>query len=270
MINEETLPTSLTLLQRLKFPKKLGLLESIFGDRLRQYGVCWVKCANGISWKLNLADPCHRWIVYGKYEGGHGIDLAYSMLKNGGVYIDSGANIGQWMLYLSHIHTLKTLAFEPICSERLWLKECVDLQSEWNVEVLDCGLSDENTYLDIQVNGPRSTLQLDWYSTNNLERENIPVKKLDDLLHSRGVKDVTFWKLDVEGAELKALLGAKDYLQQQKIKCVYFECHPSDFREILSLFKLFNYRIYELIKNKLTPKSDDSITGTQDLVAMPD
>jgi len=162
MNQEINLPLLLRLVRRLEFPKKLGLLERLFGQRLSQNGVCWVECTNGVSWKLDLTDSCHRWIVFGKYEGGAGIDLAFSALKNGGVYIDSGANIGQWLLYLGHIIGLKSLAFEPVSSQREWLKESLSVQNNWDVDIFESGLGSENAELDIQVNGPRSTLQMDW------------------------------------------------------------------------------------------------------------
>ena len=123
------IPLSLNVIRKYDFPKKLGLLEILFGKTLKMFGVAWVSCSNGIVWKLNLEDPCHRWIVYGKYEGGQGIDLAKDKLRNGGVYVDSGANIGQWVLYLSDLKNVKTLAFEPVKSERKWLTKCVGVQN---------------------------------------------------------------------------------------------------------------------------------------------
>lgn len=76
--------------------------------------------------------------------------------------------------------------------------------------------------------------------------------------------------MDVEGAELKALLGAKSHLKQQKIKFIYFECHPSDCEEILALLTSFRYCVYELVNNKLLLKTESDITMTQDLVAIPE
>ena len=124
-MNSIKLPATLNFIRRFEFPKKLGILERIYGRNLDSIGAGWVICSNGIVWKLDLKDPCHRWIVYGKYEGGAGIDLAMEKLKNGGVYIDSGANIGQWLLYIANLKGVKTIAFEPVKSERNWLAKCV-------------------------------------------------------------------------------------------------------------------------------------------------
>ena len=144
------LPLGLKLLRRLWFPKKLGVLEMLYGRSLSAAGQQWVKCWNGVIWKLDLADSCHRWIVYGKYEGGIGIDFARSQLNKGGYFIDSGANIGQWLLYLATTDKVKTLAFEPVQSQRKWLKECLSIQKNWQVDVFDYGLSDKESILEIQ------------------------------------------------------------------------------------------------------------------------
>lgn len=244
-------------------------MERLFGRTLKQNGCCWVKCSNGISWKLDLGDPCHRWIVFGKYEGGAGIDLAASVLENGGVYIDSGANIGQWLLYLGHFPSLKILAFEPVSSQRTWLKECVSVQDHWTVDIFEAGLGSQNARLNIQTDGARSTLQMDWYKEKNHALEKIDIRPLDSVLEELDIEAIDFWKLDTEGAELEALLGAKNILQQRRIRYIHFECHPSNYADILALLKSCGYGVFDLLGHKLLVKTDTSIPSTQDLIAIP-
>ena len=216
------LPFSLRLIRKLDFPRKLGVLERLYGHTLKRHGVTWVDCSNNVEWKLDLSDSCHRWIVYGKYEGGYGIELAKQFLKGGGTYVDSGANIGQWLLFLGHLPNLRALEFEPVRSERAWLNECVSAQDNWNVEIFDFGLSSENAEVEIQLNGPRSTLNMDWYQDRNLARENVSLRRLDKTLSELEVDTVDFWKLDTEGAEKEALIGAEAYLKNQKIPISFF------------------------------------------------
>jgi len=265
----QRLPILLRALRKLNFPRKLGLLERIYGAHLSHYGVCWVACANGVHWKLDLADSCHRWIVFGKYEGGYGIDFAASELSQGGVYVDSGANIGQWLLYLAHLPNIKILAFEPVSSERAWLTECISKQSQWHVDVFDHGLGSEDSELEIQVHGARSTLNMDWYQDENFSRETVAIRKLDDVLERLHINTVDFWKLDTEGAEFHALKGAKKHLQNRKIKIVYFECHPSNYVDIVEFFNSVNYGVFDLVGGELIRKSDATIPKTRDLIAKP-
>lgn len=63
-----TVPRSLTCLQRFDFPHKLGICERLFGHALSSRGIAWIETGAGISWKLDLANPTHRWIGYGKYD----------------------------------------------------------------------------------------------------------------------------------------------------------------------------------------------------------
>lgn len=261
------IPFILNFIRKYEFPKKLGLLEFLYGKKLSHHGNAWVECSNGIPWKLNLEDVCHRWIVYGKYEGGGGIDLARRHLDRGGVYVDSGANIGQWLLYIASQKNIKTIAFEPVESERSWLTKCVEAQEDWNMSILPFGLGSEKGQLHIQKNGPRSTLNLDWYQNENHALEKIEIRRIENVLDELLVDKVTFWKLDVEGAELDALKGAEKYLREKRIEIIYFECHPDNYQSIRNFFRLYDYDVYNLVSGELISKQEDRILETQDLVA---
>ncbi|MGI9318732.1 MAG: hypothetical protein ACR2QW_15495, partial [bacterium] len=51
------LPVHLNLVRRIQFPRKLGILERVYGKFLDGKGTQWVTCSNGIVWKLDLTDP---------------------------------------------------------------------------------------------------------------------------------------------------------------------------------------------------------------------
>ena len=98
----------------MEFPRKLGICERLFARSLSRYGVCWVRTAAGVPWKLDLTLSTHRWIVYGKYEGRPFLDWARQYLPRDGIIVDSGANIGQMLLYLAQcVPAGKVPAFEP-------------------------------------------------------------------------------------------------------------------------------------------------------------
>jgi len=267
MINLIKLPKLLQFIRRFDFSKKLGVLEKIYGNQLQRLGQGWVTCSNGVIWKLNLEDPCHRWIIYGKYEGGAGIDFALDKLKNGGIYIESGANIGQWLLFIANMKNVKSLAFEPVSSERNWLDQCVNKQRGWDVSILPFGLGSKEGYLEIQQDGPRSTLKLDWYQGKNFGREKVEIRRLENVLEDIGVEKITFWKLDVEGAELEAIKGVEKLLANKKIEYIYFECHPDNYTAVSQLLGKYNYCVYDLVKGNLLLKSEKKILKTENLVA---
>lgn len=265
------LPLALRLLRKLPLPRKLGLLEALFGQALSRAGVGWVRCANGVDWKLDLVDPTHRWIVFGAYEGGLGIEFARSRLKDGGVYVDSGANIGQWLLYLGALPGVRTLAFEPVDSQRHWLEACVARQSHWSspCEILPFGLGAADQEVEIQCDGARSTTQLSWYQGKQLQRQTITIRRLDEVLQSAGIHQVEIWKLDVEGAEDAALLGAEHYLAHQRIRAIYFEARPANYGRCKDLLEGWGYRIHRLGRHGPQPISLDRLEAMEDLLALP-
>lgn len=112
-----------------------------------------------------------------------------------------------------------------------------------SIHLHNCGVWNENCVLDYghgsSTNEPSSGISL--YKTepsaNNLIQQ-AQVKRLDDVLKSR---NVTYIKMDVEGAEMNALLGAEHIIRTQRPRlsvCVYHKV--SDFWQVPLLIKRFN------------------------------
>ena len=76
---------------------------------------------------------------------------------------------------------------------------------------------------------------------------------------------------DEDCINIEAVFASREslqrYLEEQRIKWIYFECHPSNYKNIVELFASLNYGVYDLIGNKLVPKMDTVIPRTQDLIA---
>jgi hypothetical protein len=126
-MNTLRLPLLLRFLQSLDFPHKLGIMERVFGRWLSPKGIVWVQTGGGIPWKLNLAYAPNRWIVYGKYEGGGFLNWAKRFLRPTSLVVDSGANIGQMLLYLAQwVPQGRVFAFEPGAFQAGWLRECLE------------------------------------------------------------------------------------------------------------------------------------------------
>ena len=80
---------------------------------------------------------------------------------------------------------------------------------------------------------------------------NIPVIMLDDFLKEQKIEHVDLLKIDTEGNELNVLLGAKEYLVNNKIKAIHFEFNEMNVIS-KSYFKNFwdlltNYKFYRLL-----------------------
>lgn len=240
------LPWLLKSVRRLEFPHKLGLCDRLFGRRLAANGVCWVDTAAAIPWKLDLINSTHRWIVYGKYEGSGFLEWAKAFLPRNGVVVDSGANIGQMSLYLAQwVPEGRVLAFEPGKAQADWLEECLELNSSLSVEVVRLALGSKGSDLCLTDAGiPTNHGTQNYVSTSG--GDSVQVVRLSDEIARRGIKEIDLWKLDVEGYEFEALLGAEHLLRDRRIRALYIEIQDCHQATILEYLHSFGYRSYSL------------------------
>src|SRR5438045_2185415 len=239
-----TLPVTLRLIQRLDFPRKLGICERLFGSQIAKAGICWVQTGAGIPWKLDLANETLRWIVYGKYEGSAFLDWARAFLPRDGIVIDSGANIGQMLLYLAQwVPHGRVLAFEPGTEQADWLQECLQVNADLPVEILRCGLSSSQAVLFLNNIGP-SYIHGAWSQISETVGETIRVVRLADELAARSIEFVDLWKLDVEGYEVPALEGSEELLKEHRIASLYVELTGDNGQRVCDYLSRFGYRCH--------------------------
>jgi FkbM family methyltransferase len=222
-INTIPLPFLLTQLQPIDFPRKLGICERLFGKAIASQGICWVSTGSGITWKLDLTNPTHRWIVYGKYEGAPFLNWAKKFLASDAIIVDSGANIGQMLMYLVQwVPQGKILAFEPGVEASSWLEECLKVHPTMPVEIIPAGLGAAPAQLRLHNIGA-SLGHGAWNQISTTEGDKIQIVRLADELAARSIETVDLWKLDVEGYEIPALQGAEELLKHKRIKAIYAE-----------------------------------------------
>jgi FkbM family methyltransferase len=238
------LPRTVRWLQGIDFQHKLGICEKLFGKGLNSYGICWTQTAAGIPWKLDLTNPTHRWIVYGKYEGSPFLNWARAFLPDDGIVVDSGANIGQMLLYLAQwVPRGRVLAFEPGREQAEWLSECLRLHAGLPVELIRCGLGASPHQVFLHNPGPEQTHGA-WNQISEEDGEPIEITRLDDELSLRSIHRVDLWKLDVEGYEVFALQGASELLKEHLIKALYVELSGANGSRIQDYLAAFGYRCY--------------------------
>lgn len=245
------LPLPLTWLQPFDFPHKLGICERLFGRVIARHGICWVHTAASINWKLDLTLIPHRWIAYGKYEGAPFLNWARQFLPPNGVVVDSGANIGQMLLYLAQwIPQGKLLAFEPGTTQADWLAECLAIHPTLPVELIRCGLGASATQLHLTSCGSDFIYGY-WARVSETEGEPIEIVRLEDQLSARSIKNVDLWKLDVEGYEILAMQGAETLIKEQRIRAIYAELTAQDGhgQAVIDYLKQFGYKCYLFHEN---------------------
>lgn len=129
---------------------------------------------------------------------------------------------------------------------------------EDRVQIINKGLWDENTELYLEGNS-FSTKCLEEGSSQN----KAPVIQIDSYVKKNNIKKVDFIKMDIEGAELKALKGAAKTIEQFKPKlaiCVYHK--PNDLMEIPFYIKSLvpEYKLY--LSHKCTVWSETVLFAT--------
>ncbi len=168
------------------------------------------------AWWLAGRSALDRELIHDGFETA---EAAFVMrfLRPGMMVLDVGAHHGLYTLLASKLvgRGGRVIAFEPSSRERrrlarhLWINRC------GNVDVQACALGDQAGEADFYlVEGMH-----DW--CNSLRAPNIEertskirveVQRLDDVLEGIGWPRVDFIKLDVEGAELSFLHGARRML----------------------------------------------------------
>jgi len=167
-------------------------------------------------------------------------DLPWFQVEPDDVVVDAGAFTGDTLAELVDVSNgrgcRKYYAFEPSHENLVKLREFVDKQQLVYASVVASGLWNEATQLSFKEgDGSASTVASDGEIT-------IPVVTLDSL-------DIpaTFIKMDIEGSEQRALLGAKETISRLRPNlaiCLYHK--PEDLLDIPVLIKSLcsEYRLY--------------------------
>lgn len=166
----------------------------------------------GLAIHLNPKQRIERLMWAGAYEPGL-IRMLKSFLKPGMYFLDLGANIGYFSALASALvgREGRVFAFEPspVCCPRLSQNLCGFEQAR----IYKYAASDTNGrrafYLHSREDGWGSLLA----DHDLTERVHVDTIRLDDWAQGAGIQRLDFVKIDIEGSEYAALLGARTLLR---------------------------------------------------------
>jgi FkbM family methyltransferase len=202
------------------------VLKRIFDKQLRPGIPAWREFSfQGIKMRINIAQQMSGWIYW---RGVHDWGPIYAMkagVKPGDTFIDVGANLGEYALWAAKLtgYSGKVLAFEPLTEMFDLLNTNVALNEDFkkNIVTIKCGLSDSveevpiytsgNAGIDGLHEGLPTIFKTD---SRNIFVENIKLDTLDNQVEKSALSKVDWIKIDVEGAELKVLRGAKKTIKR--------------------------------------------------------
>lgn len=171
------------------------------------------------------------------------------LLRSQPVFIDVGANVG-YFVCLARQHRCHVVAIEPM-AQNLGILYRNLLGNGWaDTEVLPLGVGAVVAIQTIYGSGTAASLLVRWAGTSDLVRQTIALSTLDTLIDHRFTSDVLVIKIDVEGAELDVLLGAKRLMARSPrpawvVEVCLTENHPAGvnphFAEVFRLFRDSGY-----------------------------
>jgi FkbM family methyltransferase len=209
------------------------------------------------AWWIPRNDHVSRPLINGTFEVA---ELAFveQLLQPGMTVLDIGAHHGLYTLLASKRvgSQGKVFAFEPSPRERKALQMHLRINLCSNVTVQAHAVGNEDT---------ESTLYVveNWAAgCNSLKPPDVPaeisptrvhVVRLDDWLAESKIDRVDFIKLDVEGAELAVLVGARKFLERRPRPVILVEVQdirtvPWGYaaREIINILEQLEYTCFQL------------------------
>jgi len=143
-----------------------------------------------------------------------------SLLKPGMVFMDIGANMGQYSLLASKIvgPAGAVHSFEPSPTMYPWLARNVRLNNARNIHTNRLGLSDCEKTVTLYLSTPENQGATSMQPQYNFSGKTAEVQcvALDGYLAQQGIRKVDAMKIDVEGAELEVFRGAEKLLTGQQ------------------------------------------------------
>lgn len=178
-------------------------------------------------------------------------------LRRGDVAIDGGANQGMYATAFANYvgPEGRVIAFEPMPYAAELTEANLALNGLANCTVIAAALSDRpgRAELDLTRGVGSASIVTDYGGASRLE---VPTVTIDDTLAELGVDRIDFIKLDIEGAELKALEGARKTIARSRpVICLEIAAASGTGAENAAHYHLLElgYRAHHFVRGRLTP-----------------
>jgi FkbM family methyltransferase len=164
-------------------------------------------------------------------------------LPKGGTFVDAGANIGFYSVLAARLvgTTGRVIAFEMMPDTAAILRHHVALNAAERIEIVENALSDRNGEMVTASVEPGKHGQASIIASVSPDGRvaiEVATVTLDTALAGSGPIDVL--KMDLEGAEHLALMGADEILG--RTSCVVFESNDHD-RRIFELLEGYGFTV---------------------------
>ena len=176
-----------------------------------------VKLDQGFTMKLDLKDEEQRKVYfYGHYHERYEARMVRALLDEDEVFWDIGANIGYFSLIAATAlnNSGQILAFEPgrLSYERLL--DNISLNPFANIKTYNLAVAEAEGEAVLYLSDDIADSSASFYHSGQEPggRQVCKTVSLDKFLVEQGLRPPDFLKIDVEGAELAVLQGAKSLI----------------------------------------------------------
>lgn len=165
-------------------------------------------------------------INHGIFES-NSTNLVLKLVKPGDIVFDVGANIGYYSIIFSKLvgSKGKVYAFEPTLHFRRVLEENIILNKINNIEIIDEGLSNANSSLEIEIGPSSATLHPPEGYDKTIGHESIKLTTLDAFVSKFNIDHIDFIKVDIDGHEPHFFDGAWDVLDKFNVVILFEISH---------------------------------------------
>jgi FkbM family methyltransferase len=221
----ECVPGALSWLRRSHSPIKPFISARLRGSKFNREVI---ERVGPFRMRLRLEDNVQRWIYLGLYENEE-VETCRQSIGPGATCVDVGANVGWFTLHFAAWvgRSGRVIACEADPNIAEALRQNCQLNGFANrVEILNSAVSD----LPGTIRFIRSSQGSSGWGSVLPQPGNqggttldVPATTLDEILSSRGIRDVAYLKIDVEGYEFAVLKGAAQSLNAGIIRNILIE-----------------------------------------------
>ena len=201
-----------------------------------------------------FVEPRQKGWVYEPLE----FEYLFRYLRGDDVFLDIGASKGYYALVASEV-CRKVYAFEPDEAMLAILRRTIEYQDIRNIQTYNFGLFSRNQRAHLKLIHGKVILRssqdfsikqgdLDAIDASDSAFQEIELRAFDEVRSVIGVERVDFIKIDIEGAELHAIMGMRNTLIEHKPR-ILLSVHPSKMKafghhhfDLLSVLSDLGYR----------------------------
>ncbi len=235
----------------------------------------------GLTLEIHLGNDLSRPLLVGGCIDPNEFVFLDSVLKDGMVFVDAGANEGLYSLFASRCvgPAGRVFSFEPSDREFHRLMHNIQLNNLQNVKPVQAALAETPGEIELNVADPshagQNTVGKFTYPIPLLRTERVSARTLDMFADESGLARLDVLKLDVEGAERRVLEGSRKVLRELRPVILFeasdaaLQAQGSSLPDVLAFLSSQNYSLYAFDRQTGRPMPADKTPCSDNMIAVP-